>query len=194
MLSIRAIEGGSYVVTDSTGDTVRVDADDIRRVANAIGGALDQLADDVAKFQALEEAVRPFGASDPASELASLHAQVKGVFVSTSDGVKQDLDTFGTNLRRGADNWDAADQSSAERSRMLSEQIAASTNGGSLATQEAYHGDRERRGGDLSLGDTLAAAEVEAEALAQQQAEAGVGDLPGTDQGGQPVEAGEAGQ
>lgn len=177
VLSIRAIEGGGYSATTSSGETVTVEADDIRRIANTkVGGAFDRIATALADFQKLEEGAGVFGGSGPAAELASLHAQVKGVFVSTSDGVKQDLDSFGVNLTRGADNWDAADATSTERSRALTEQIAAGA-GGPLATRNSWDGAREEAGESLNLGDHLA---EKSEQLAQEQAAADV-DTTGSD-------------
>lgn len=162
-------DNGDYVATTGTGQTITINASEIRRIANTeVGGAFDRLATALGDFKSLEEGSGIFGGSQPGEELGSLHASVKDVFVATVDGVTTDLDTFNVNLAKGADNWDQADLSSAERSNQLAAYVEAGTQR-PLATDQSWNDSRERAGDSLAPGQELSAKQEELKQQAEEQ-------------------------
>lgn len=180
-MSIRVAEGGSLVATDSSGAVRVIDADEIRRIANTeLGGALDRLRTALTSFESLQETAGVFGGSGPAEELAALHSGIKGVFVSTVDGVGTDLDGMQVVLSQSAANWDDADLTAAERSQALAERVEAGV--ASAGADQVYAGAREDAGTSLQTGQTLAERQAEIDSGAVE-----VEPTPGSTADGGPV-------
>lgn len=189
-MSIRVAEGGSLVATDSSGAVRVIDADEIRRISNTeLGGALDRLRTALTSFESLQEGAGVFGDSGPAAELASLHAGIKGVFVSTVDGVGTDLDGMQVVLSQSAANWDDADLTAAERSQALAERVEAGV--ASASADQVYAGAREDAGTGLLTGETLAERQAQIDSGAVQVEPPTEGDATGPVEPIDPVEGGE---